>query len=795
MEAIMELLGSMRRIMRHTQENIQHTGWFPVMVILLLMSNSTLQLNVHTFDDVLQGLKQTPHPKVLETVFAPFSNKHCYAIVRNHLNADLVHSTIPSINQRFIPKLGIVRFDLGAFYVLTEWIPVNSGYKHVNAVSHSANTTTGCNSMYFVATVPVYSNQIQPCISIQNNIWGLSGRPGNCKIIIDFLMPSFMTKNNRYYPLSEKISSHWAPSLPQIEILFPILRANSNRNNSLIADWVRVKQSTPEQRPTIHVNYVIYIPVNETQVLEVFKVRFVVSEQVFKNEKIILSAWSSLKTTAMKDLDIESEMQLHHWYLGESTYGLVGDQQIPKTRIPTSLFFCSADLSPNTLLGGEFANQKRVFMMDTAHAHIVQLLMGNFSYYPCFTQEEESPSYVASNIYIYPYDENGNLSILPLLILNNSLLNFRFIVSTDRGSQQHEFYQLTNAFEFQAWLLILVTLFAATVGLSQLQNMFKYHKFADSVVQMYSMIVEQGTPFPTRITTSWRNRFLLVCVLLAGIVLSNAYKNVNVYKMTQARSPLKYQLLEELMNDSFILCSRIGIAQFYVKHWRSKDFKYHEWRTAYATPTGFHGSPSGLLTLFGFEISAYYQLEFTFDDPQETNFNLPIVPIMPHAESIRMLVASLGITTETRYLPKNWQIRMTYRSMEDRALLGTLRSNSKVAVLMPEVLAIKYKKMFRVNRWERLDMGREILKTSPSAIRYGGAIKRSNLERIHTIQESGMLQKWESLYSFDVNKEAATEREDVFAANLQGNILIIFVLLFVGIQVAILFFCIEISSG
>lgn len=62
-------------------------------------------------------------------------------------------------------------------------------------------------------------------------------------------------------------------------------------------------------------------------------------------------------------------------------------------------------------------------------------------------------------------------------------------------------------------------------------------------LSLLKVILEQRNPFTDSFTTYDRAKLQLGMFLLAGIVVSNAYKNSNVYNMILPRSPFRMNFL------------------------------------------------------------------------------------------------------------------------------------------------------------------------------------------------------------------------------------------------------------
>ncbi len=81
---------------------------------------------------------------------------------------------------------------------------------------------------------------------------------------------------------------------------------------------------------------------------------------------------------------------------------------------------------------------------------------------------------------------------------------------------------------------------------------------------MVKILVEQGNPFPDSVANHLRVKSIVAAILLAGIVLSNAYKNSNVYNMIFPRPNIPYNFISELFDDNFTVYTQVGFVSFNV---------------------------------------------------------------------------------------------------------------------------------------------------------------------------------------------------------------------------------------
>lgn len=109
---------------------------------------------------------------------------------------------------------------------------------------------------------------------------------------------------------------------------------------------------------------------------------------------------------------------------------------------------------------------------------------------------------------------------------------------------------------FERWIWIFIILsalgvaFLLRIGDHSPQNWFAMPSFLISSLQIF---LEQGNSFfdkaPVRIKSG--------PYILMGIVISNAYKNTNVYDMISPRKAIPYETFRELVTDNFSVFTRV----------------------------------------------------------------------------------------------------------------------------------------------------------------------------------------------------------------------------------------------
>lgn len=426
----------------------------------LLVFFNIIQTTHHLYCDprgnALPELHIETHTDLLETVLEPFAHKNCFVLLRNHMNVDLKLSSIPLISQHFIPKL---KADSNK---VMGWIPISSRARFIEETSALYNSNITCPSSYFIKPdEDVYSNLVHSCISIREHKWIMSGRPGNCKIIIDFLLPPFMAESHQYYPLSEYVTANRDRSVPHIHMLFTLHQPISKCVQSVSLHWAwlqLVKHGDGGVNEEPQSMLIIIVRFNKTGRrglrLETYNPILGKDREELVKQTVSFSEWNRIKLKKIADWKREGNAESYPWRIVETPrhFRSMG-------RISQRLSECSRDFGVTTRLEESSSVEARTVKMDKAHAHILRLIIGNSTYFTpgegCVNNAAkilytmQAPEYAVSYIHIAPYDRSRNISNLPSILLNNSLIiNVRFMVCGDRGKTGHEFHQLISAFQY-----------------------------------------------------------------------------------------------------------------------------------------------------------------------------------------------------------------------------------------------------------------------------------------------------------------------------------------------------------
>lgn len=117
---------------------------------------------------------------------------------------------------------------------------------------------------------------------------------------------------------------------------------------------------------------------------------------------------------------------------------------------------------------------------------------------------------------------------------------------------------LLESFDFYCWAAILVVFNIlmpfvwSTLAISQ-TNLLSINMriYSDIIGFVFKNLVEQSTPYPTKILAGLRLKVLAACTLFCALVLSNAYKNDNMYELIAPKKFEALQHFEQLLTFNY----------------------------------------------------------------------------------------------------------------------------------------------------------------------------------------------------------------------------------------------------
>lgn len=385
-------------------------------------------------------------------------------------------------------------------------------------------------------------------------------------------------------------------------------------------------------------------------------------------------------------------------------------------------------------------------------------------------------------LHVYPY------------YLDDTLNNLRFVSCVKAKLSSIQFHELISVFDEWMWLMICISTFLIIIPLAILAER-KIAIFSHWVFPI-RVFLEQGNPVPDNVANVQILRWPIGLFLLTSIVLSNAYKNANVYNMITPRTPIPYEYVKELQRDNFTIFTRMTkLSTFgdpellYFQDYRefigklfitisSKSFFYlavsevgslllslslsainKNWKTRETVLASSKLSRSGLL--HGAKLHSSLQGQ--------------INQLLQHSNTPQEILRKA----------------QRYMTEEQEVLFQVLKKCNQVALILQEHLCQNVTKhLRRQGIHENVFMGKDEAYLS---IGWKFILHRfihpDVIQRLKSASETGLWTRWttfeKNLYNFKINEVV------VNAASMGGNIVVIFLVWICGISLSIMCFLIE----
>lgn len=127
-----------------------------------------------------------------------------------------------------------------------------------------------------------------------------------------------------------------------------------------------------------------------------------------------------------------------------------------------------------------------------------------------------------------------------------------------RGFSPFQFQELILVFDKWIWFLVINSMVAIAFTLRPLISLNQSSNWMAPV----KLLLEQGDPFSGNVGTTYKFKVVIGIFMLMGIILSNAYKNSNVYNIISPKKPIPTEFFQELIQDNFSVYTRVDSTHF-----------------------------------------------------------------------------------------------------------------------------------------------------------------------------------------------------------------------------------------
>lgn len=718
-----------------------------------------------------------------------FSCGNCLTFLDNFANLDLERNTLPVIIR--LPRP--VVFESKAVWTLLE-IPRNSSF----------NIFTECTSPYFRKTTMIYYEVKDTCLRINIKEFLMHSKPWKCQIKVGIFPPLELYEGLRGAP-----APFW----------------NNIRENSFM------QSTTPRM-------YLIVKPDHAPELPGIFILRWL--RHTFESQ--ILQSKIFLIVSVMKvDLPFESKGTICSvaviklcpgCFSTAQKFWKTSEQKVYKTRrVPENAFALTEGYPSSTDLQ-EIAFQKpennivfdHVILkiaecqtspssqpfesnpVDNAAENVGKAIgaiwksiFKNYSvvspeslreYLGSCKDADKIKAKVRDNFETtleeayYPIDYN-----YPYPSIQDPTGTLKFVSCGSRKrSQTLPFSELLVPFDVTTWFVTLASVAVLTIAI-QTNRPVDFTNHYGNFMSLLKVLLEQGNPFPRHILLSPKSRILSLIFLLVGIVLSNAYKNTNVYRMILPRHPVPIEYFRELVENNFTVYTSVTsfeIPKFPVKSyctgmklWRRNN--YYCVQKAVESVKGMSKKFRKYFELLGKKQNYTEMLNYTFHQVKST-------AIYRHGVVNRsMLHPHIEQALKNSHSPN-----MEMHRRDQLYLHSALQSCENTALVIPEHMCRYHlRKLKKEKSHVEVHIGKEVYSDFGWFFSLRGIVPPHVAKNIQNLRVSGIWEWSVKISVINYSYKGAEHEITPTAANMHGNIVIIFAVWLVGLAVSSSWFLLE----
>lgn len=482
-----------------------------------------------------------------------------------------------------------------------------------------------------------------------------------------------------------------------------------------------------------------------------------------------------------------------------------------KTDIPSSMIQCNNKFdSQSASIANTIATIKgHENKVLAAQSYILLTLMGNYSYgvgleIVCKSGQKKTaraPTYSMDwPRLIFVQYLSQELPFNSLIVFNDTTKILRFVSCGTRGSSKLAFYQLVSVFDKYTWLFL--TIFAMLVSI--FKNATISGGMDDELFSVMKCFLEQGNPFLLSSSSDRSYHWTVSAVLLVGIVMSNAYKNDNVYKMIVPRQRLGYEHLWQLEHDNFTLYSRITELVYVMPtslpsiYWfRPDDVKESINTMNRSTTTGSFYGVLGVIAITATPEVTQLERQSRRENYKDSKlekahgmFSVPKLALDAIFYSLKDLLMQKTIINDSTSWELAQELKTKYESDESSIFSEALLRCNKTAILVPSVEAFSYWRELSASGQDG-DIGVDTIGGGLIGINIVGSVNNGFIRRLWGMQQSGIIKWWHMIVAPGQKVDTTRPNDNGSGAKLTGNITILFFVLIFGAMLSCLVFLLE----
>lgn len=402
-------------------------------------------------------------------------------------------------------------------------------------------------------------------------------------------------------------------------------------------------------------------------------------------------------------------------------------------------------------------------------------------------------------------------------LTDHGFKGLRFLTCGIKGEGSLEFLELLSAYGWEVWVNSIVLIFLVSLAIGILSKNLTWLGTLDKIFTCISMLLEQSNSFHNSVFKFDTIRCVASIFGLACVVLSNAYKNTNVYNMILPKKVVPYNLLQELVHDQYSIYSRSVVADFKLKWFDRKE-------PAFVNQSGHQlmGFGNNSLGYHYQKVAVFSEVHRILSEVQSQSVSTDRSGLLETLENVTKLYPDLKLVlrnlieegnaqftgerwvwTTGKYMAPSQKSQELWKNLtleffekESNVLFDLIKNCSKTAIVQPEYLCNNFSRQLQsLGKGRHVFIGKEAYTNPHVAYFLEGIVAPFIIRRIKGVQTAGIWQQWSSFFSGKVNQnaneEVVTSRK---APNMTGNILLIFFLLVYGFTGSLIGFIAEVVA-
>ncbi|CAL8129397.1 unnamed protein product [Orchesella dallaii] len=549
---------------------------------------------------------QTAFPDIqIEQILSTFTSTNCYVSISNFRFVNINPGLQPlAIRAPELSELSGGRFHLQKF---PSWMPKDF-HRRGNVTVPIFPEVFECNSFRHLLLT---SDMI--CLQVDFFQYSTQIRPWNCWIDISLYPPNIPKIEDYPEPLDIDSVDNYRKALiyhrvPAVKV-FVNYDTNQYSSTNILRRWVnkiggfdskynsavnmvfllvRVKASETKDIGILFAKIISVEAVKICYHCFVFFHKYKEYHRVFRVHMEAISTNKKLSIEQLSEVYHPNPDELLHWHIAKN----FGTAYKPSETIGFYLFLCKKYPKQGFF---DSSIQSETEKLAYAYATVLLSIMKNATYYSgalngpggaggynCDPKtESKTPGHTYGFHSVFSLETDIFTKFTPYgraVYIPIHLGALTFVSCGRRQLQSIPFSELVNVYDNSVWVCGVITLLVLMYILNRLidSSNRQFCSFFSQSLPLIKVLVEQGDPFPAAMLRNYRIAPVIAVFLLVGIVLSNGYKNTNVYNMIAPRKPVPYIYFHELTNDNFTIYSRTAAERFSWYDWeipRSSNIK------------------------------------------------------------------------------------------------------------------------------------------------------------------------------------------------------------------------------